>query len=266
MKKKLVFYFYANPQNINCEINKTHFACLREYIGIFDECLFVISVDDINNFELIKKVEKKFLDINKNGNITFKVHQNNEFRESSAFKKEVADKLGEDKLVFFGHNKGTTNTDYDKSVIQAWVNGMYFYSLNFINEVLDYLLNKQYFSYGSFLAKEDGYHYFVSKYNWAYIGTFFWINSGKILNFIKSHNIEIPNLADRFYAEDFLSNLYDIWPLSTAASHKNRYLTLANDFYKYAKKYIDVCHPEHQDFDEFNKHIIETIKNEKDLV
>jgi hypothetical protein len=63
MKKKLVFYFYITRENVNSEVYRVHYACLEKYIGIFDEVLFVISVDDVNDFELINSFEHRLTDI-----------------------------------------------------------------------------------------------------------------------------------------------------------------------------------------------------------
>ena len=64
--------------------------------------------------------------------------------------------MPEEKLVFFGHNKGITNIKkYGKDNIMYWIAGMYFFSLNYMDEVVDKLIGRPSFSYGSMLTKND---------------------------------------------------------------------------------------------------------------
>lgn len=247
MKKRLVFYFYLTNDLIDSELYKTHFACLDRYKDIFDEMVFVISVDDVTDTDLIHKFEERLSGLHTRGNIMFDIHKNDEFRENYAFKKYVVDRLDDDVITFFGHGKGVSNLNhYDKNVIFSWILGMYFYSLNFIDEVEECLIDRKFISYGSFLTKNEKDK--TNKYSWFYIGTFFWVNNGKLLQYIKNNNIDFPRLNDRFYDEEFLGNIYNCWPERTAASHQNMFLTNAVDFYNYFEDYLNLIYKERDDF------------------
>lgn len=263
MKKKLVFYFYITRENVNSEVYRVHYACLEKYIGIFDEVLFVISVDDVNDFELINSFEHRLTDIRKSGDIKFVIHQNDGFRESWAFKKYVVDCIPEDKFVFFGHSKGITNVEkWDKNVLYNWIIGMYFYNFNFMNEVEDDFIKWTTFAYGSFLFTGDWFE--TTRYKWFYSGAFFWLHSSKLYNYLKQHDIEIPKFADRLYAENFLGNI--------VAFNRDGFMNLISShgrmwfkddsievFYK-DPNFISYYYPEHEDFDEFKKEILEKAK------
>lgn len=256
-----MFYFYLTEELSDSEIYRFHLYCLNKYAHIFDKMTFILSLNDTNNIELIRKWENKLLRLHTKGTIEFEIHKNDEFKESASFKEHVSDKLGENELVFFGHGKGVTNIEkYSKEQIYMWIAGMYFYNLNFMDEVEESLVNKKYMSYGSFLCKNQEYKDFrYTKYQWYYIGTFFWINSGKIKNYITANEIELPLLCERFYDEDFLGNIYDCWPTRNAYSHNGTFLRNAHDFYRYTNDYINMLYDDRSDFDDFLKEINENI-------
>lgn len=254
MTKKLVYNFYLTRGTKDSDINRLHLKCIELFSSVFDEMLFLISVDDMNDIGLIKDIEYKLLKLHTKGNITFKIVKNTELRETEAFKNEIVDKMPEDKLVFFAHNKGVTNVaTYDKETILYWVAGMYYFSLNYIHEVEYLLTQREIISYGSMLTKNAESNI---KYNWSYIGTFFWVNSGSLYNHIKHFNIELPVCSNRFYDEEFLGNIYPIeyYP----KSHDCRYIINAVDYYKYAKEYIKIIYEGHglAEFDDFFNEII----------
>lgn len=252
MTKKLVFYFYLNYENKDSDIYKFHLKCLEHYAHIFDEMLFVLSVDNIHT-DLIHEWEEKLIKLHRKGTISFEVHLNNEFRETDAFKRHVVDNLGEEKLVFFGHGKGITNIEnYPAEAIYKWIAGMYFYNLNFMKEVEDALINHKFMSYGSFLTQNKDEQ---TKYDWYYIGTFLWLNSGKIKNYIENNFVNLPSYCDRFYDEEFLANIYESWPAPYAYSHNKAYLRNATDYYHHFDEYLDLIYPEHGDFDNFYNEI-----------
>ena len=257
--KKLVFAFYLTDDGLNSEINRLHFECLSKYCYIFDEIDICIIKDKNLSEKTLHEAEKKFIEFHKGSKIEFKLFDNTPYRESLVFKKEIADCLSENKLVFFAHNKGVTNVlKYDKDTIYTWVAAMYFYSLNFMDEVIDSLYNKKFYSYGSFLTlnNEDER---CNKFGWYYVGTFFWINTGKLYAYMKNNNIELPLMNDRFYSEEFLGNIYPSWNLIFTASHENRYLRNAKDYYHQAKEYLSILHENTDDFNKFYNNILENV-------
>lgn len=255
MIKRLVFSFYLEKEGLDNETNKLHFSCLSRYSHIFDEINITIIKDCNVSDDVLVSAKKKFVELNQHAKITIRIIDNNSFRESIVFKTEVVDKLSDNVLVFFAHNKGVSNIKkYNPDVIYTWIAAMYFYNLEFMPEVIDSLVNRKYYSYGTFLTKNEEPER-CNKYGWYYIGTFFWINSGKLYNYIKNQDIEIPKMSDRFYDEEFLGNIYPTWPFIYTASHGNMYLNEADNYYLYAKDYLEMLYPERDDFNEFFKEV-----------
>lgn len=260
LKKKLVFYLYYADSKNSEEFYNFHFSCLKKYCHIFDEAVFVISVDDVSDYHLIREAEDKILDIFKGTSVSFDIHKNDKMHEVYAFEKYVINTKDKDGLVFFGHSKGFSNIKkFDKEYIYKWIAGMYYFNLNFMDEVENLLLETKSISYGSFLMHDELNE--TNKYRWFYIGTFFWINLGKLENYIRQNNIELPLICDRAYAEEFLGNIYPFEQLPYAASHLNRALINARDFYHYINEYISMMYYEDElkEFYEF----FDAIKNEE---
>lgn len=258
MVKRLVYYFYLTRDVVDSELYNLHFSCLEKYANIFDEMFFVVSVDDTEDVSLINGFEKRILGLHKRGTISIEIHKNDEFRESYAFKKYVVDRLSDNVLTFFAHGKGVTNMEkYSKEEIYQWITAMYFYSLNFIDEVDEMLVEKKFMSYGSFLTHNEKDE--SNKFKWFYIGTFFWVNNGKLMQYIRNNSIDFPTLNDRFYDEEFLGNIYDCWPKRTAASHKNAFLVNATDFYHFFTHYLDCIYEDRTDFNNFYEEICSKI-------
>ena len=90
IKKTLVYSFFVNKEWADAVTNRIHFECLKFYSYIFDEIKITLLIDDVNDVNTIASVEKLFLDIFKQKEITFKVLENNIFREASVFYNEIA--------------------------------------------------------------------------------------------------------------------------------------------------------------------------------
>ena len=141
---------------------------------------------------------------------------------------------------------------FPKESIIPWILGMYFYNLSFIKEVEELLITDQYLSYGAFLTQNETMR---AKYRWNYIGTFFWVNSKALRNYLISQKNSVPPLDNRYYAEEWLGNLYKSWPDKNAASHKLAYLKEAENYYKYTRHYINLLYADISDFKNFYKEI-----------
>lgn len=242
IRKRIVFHLYVKEGWNTLLSNQIHFLCLRHYGHLFDDAIFIISLDDVNNNELITEVQLKLLTLNLPLNIEFKITKNNHFREAETFKQEIVEKLGEyDGLTFFAHGKGMTNLDIcTKEQVILWVSALYFFSLEYIEEMEYILTEGRQFSYGPLLVSIDeqtlGEEYFLpsfprekflertkmtlGKYRYFYMGTFFWLNEKTIKEYIEKNNLKLPLFSDRWYAENFFSNIF---PLSFALSHKGIY-------------------------------------------
>lgn len=218
MKKKLVFHFFIAKNWRDNPVYKIHFNCLSYYRSCFDEAYFALSLEDPNDLDSLYEVKQKLLDIFRGlSKIEFENVENTILCECPTFKKQIADKLGEDDLVFFAHLKGTMNIkEFDSNWVYNWICGLYYFSLNeeyesnnkFITRV--FTNSEHYLSYGSYRLKFYLDQTTFNKYEWYYCGTFFWINSKRLKEYIKLNNIELPIMSDRFYAETFLGNIYNL--------------------------------------------------------
>ncbi len=225
MKLKLVYHLYV-PEGPLPEIYKYHFTCLKYFANVFDECVFVLSMDNIDDIDTIKAIELKLLNIVNYKNVTFNVIQNDSnMREVQTFKTEVLDKLsGNDDLIFFAHSKGMTN-NYNDSLI-TWICAMYYFSLGD-------LATMKYRLVGSVVRLFYGpVSYYGCKsvgtpiYKWMYPGTFYWINMRSLYNYSKTH--EFPRIESRCYAENFPGNLT---PLKDAPLHQQLGISSSDYFY-----------------------------------
>lgn len=274
MDKRLVFHFYLKREWFPFEgkvfedddnkkvaqLYNFHFYCLKKLSDVFDTMQFVLCVDDENDIELIRAAEERLLKMHYTGKIIFDIVKNSDLRESETFKRCVVDKLQDNELVFFAHSKGLTNLNKcNIANIYKWVGGMYYFNLGikYFEEAISDLLNTKAISYGTFPQLDE--NNLTNKYHWFYIGTFFWINTGKLYNYIKQNNIELPTLSDRFYSEEFLGNIYDLGPYSQY--NNGMYLIGACDFYKYTDDFIKMLYSkeEIEDFEYFLAKALEDI-------
>lgn len=235
MKKILIYYFYLTDDFLSKRSNLINFECLRRYAHIFDEAKIFLSLDDTQKSELIREAEKVFVSIPFNGNISFHVVQNTPYRESRVIKQEILDKIDTlDSLVFFAHAKGFTNLEKFPELSEdmtKWIVGLYFLSLEYMQEVEDNIGEYSEFvsiSFGSFptIKNESGTtadstYIDNIKYSWYYNGTFFWINTIKLYNYINRNNVKIPKMEDRFFSEQMLGEIFPYDNLS-AGLHQRR--------------------------------------------
>jgi hypothetical protein len=239
--KRLIFYFYIKDNWIENTTNRIHLLCLKHYAHIFDEAVFVISVDDINNYELIHSFEMAVLDLGFTPNISFKIVENTYLREARTFYDLIAKKLDEyDGLTFFGHNKGLTNVNaYDVESVSLWILSLYYFSLEYYEEATYQLTDGRELSFGPLLNEINGMdinvteegiiprkHFIektemsLGKEKYLYMGTFFWLNGGALYEYMRKNDKELPKLTDRWYAENFCANIF---PLQLAFSHNGRF-------------------------------------------
>lgn len=279
-KKRMVFHFYINSGWENSITNKIHLKCLELYGYIFDEIVFVINIDDVNDIETIKKFQLKMLDLGLTPRMSFKVVENHYLRDSKTFYDEVVLNMDKyDGLTFFGHNKGLTNINImDKEVVSRWITSMYYFSLEYINEVIYLLTDGREMSYGPLLVNiDDKYlpqtldngddksvflersNVVLGKNKYFYMGTFFWLNTMVLNDYISRNNIELPKLCDRWYAENFCANVF---PMGFAYSHNGIYVTN----YINGGEDIDVLirkittEEEYNAYSEFNNYVINNVE------
>ena len=278
MTKRLIYYFYLTKNFKENRANRINLECLRRYANIFDRSDVYLSLDDTSDMDLIHEAEAEFLSMPFNGNISFTVIKNGRFCESDVIKHEIVDKLDTlDSLVFFAHAKGYTNINVYKDTnldgIQKWIVGCYFLSLSYMDEVEKYIDGENSISvYGSFPVcaqkkiTEDDLSEFTNIFpgyirnNWYYSGSFFWINTSKLYNFIHVFSPEMPKMVDRYYGERFLGNLFKFE--RNGQSHNNRYMFPCN-FYNpgIVDNALDFIleGDEHEQFNEFYNEIISKV-------
>ena len=288
VRKKLVFAMYCYDNMLNDLIQKIHIECLKEYMPIFDEVVFWLNIDDRNNTQLIEEVERTLISCSsKKQDIRFHIDDNTPYRECICFNEEVVKNKKNNDLIFFGHNKGTTNISnstkrdkynfaIDDIEIYKWVIGLYFFSLSnmdFVNEALtinnDFNDNNGIF-FGSFLNKYTQEELdkatsikntLINKYNWVYTGTFYWVNTKNLHNYIEGKSIEEPILTDRFFAENYPGNIVelDTKNMNRVASYGLFYNVNVFNFYKNTGYYIEKTFtPEVKNkYEEFYNKIIE---------
>lgn len=256
MNKKLVFAFYLSD-NYKSEIINIHFECLKRFSYAFDSAEIVFILDNEYDIDNLYSAEERFTKIFIGKPLSFSMISNSKYREAIVFYEYIAKKLVDNELVFFAHNKGVTNVNiFPVEQIYTWVVAMYYYSLNYMGEVEDQLLNKKYLSYGPFLTQNNEMEK-PTKYGWYYIGTFFWLNGRKIWQYMQNNEIQLPALGDRFYAEEFLSNIYPSWPYVMAGSHNTRYLMDCADFYYKTTDYLRACYDvDNEGFYEFYNSVL----------
>lgn len=222
IKKRLVFHFYISPDGVDTYTNRIHFQCLSMLPKVFDEALFVISIDDTNDINAIEELEMKLIDCNITNNIEFKIKENDFLRDAGTFYDEIICHLEDfDGLTFFGHNKGTTNIDAKhpetKKRTELWIMSMYFGNFYDIDSVDVQLTEERKLAYGTLLneitdktrlATEP--YFTMGERCYFYCGTFFWVNGRTIAQYLKRNNIKINAITDRWYAENFFADNFPI--------------------------------------------------------
>ena len=233
--KKLVFHFYVTEDWETNVVNKVHFKCLEHYSHVFTDALVCVCSDKKNE-QFVPAVKAKFASILNCGSVTLKSVENNLYCEASTFKTEVVDKAAEmEGLVFFGHNKGISKMSaldgYDMDSLLVWICAMYFYNLEFVDEVerelcADFVKT----FYGAFLMYAD----FIenASHTW-YSGTFYWVNPGRLIKWGKT-----PMMFDREYAEWLPGHAFGDDITYYLTTH-NKLILYDEDLYKKARAVAD---------------------------
>lgn len=222
IKHRLIFHFYAFWNWRENRAIQIHLECLKAFAHVFDEAIFVISVDVVTDKDLIREIEFELIKCGFE-NVRFIVRQNNNYCEAETFYNDIIKKLDVlDGLTFFGHTKGITNYSvFKEDSIDNWIIGMYYLSLNFMDEVDTEMIHKARNLYGSFLTKMEDCHY-------HYSGTFYWLNCQSLWNDYKLGRVKFPEgCFNRNYAELFPVSLY--WGEGSAflegkMAHERKYL------------------------------------------
>ena len=202
VKKTLVFHFFVPKDYKDNVAIRMHLECLKRYSSVFDSAIFSICFED-NDMSSAEEVEKDLMDCGYIKDVRFVLIENSRLTESITLKTHVIDNLDNiDGLVLFGHTKGVTNVKtytWDVESKLKWIYSLYFYNLEFINEMEENLLySYPYIStfYGPLRTTMDG------GITFYYPGTFYWINPMNLYNDVKSGMVSIPKLSNRTFAEN----------------------------------------------------------------
>ena len=248
MEKTLVYHLYVNSVDINEKpLYKLHQKCLNIYKDRFDKALFVVTVDDLANTELIGNAIKWILDINFGKEFDIKVKKNDALCESKTFQKYVLDNTNINGMVFFAHNKGSnnfesTNPDLIKDSVFMWVSGMYYYNLNYMDEVNGALCGKKYYPecmYGAFLMEKDidDDRLFLAPYHYA--GNFYWLNIEYYRYLINEKKIPQVVATNPMFSEMFPGYVFSPSPGGGLKTHNDIIWLMSvwdGKFYKMTKK------------------------------
>lgn len=220
VKKTLLYYLWV-PRDFSEKekmMYHIHLKCLRHYSSIFTDAQFIVAMDNPDDNETYYSVVKDIANIGFSGNISItKTENNSYYREGEYVKKLIVDRAKDiEGLVFFAHSKGLYNishgaslsvyTDYSEDSIVLWVCALYFFNLNFMDEVLSAMGDGK-IMFGALLNKYKTDDKPPFDTGWQFNGSFYWINPKRLYNYLNYHNISAPELDNRLYAEDWMRHI-----------------------------------------------------------
>lgn len=206
--RRLIFHFFVNANWKSNPIYAVHAYFLKKYSHIFDDAVFIISVDDVNDRQLIEDAEKFLIECGFKS-ITFKVEENSRFYEVETFNKYIVQHMDTlNGLTFFGHVKGITdyyNPNMDREAILLWVASLYYLGLEFYKEAewAAYTAQSCFFG-GPMMLYDKNSDIYLPKNLFMYSGSFYWINCKEVY---KRFNGQFPDIINRYYVEHFPGNL-----------------------------------------------------------
>lgn len=202
------------------------------YAHIFDKAVFYISIDETTQ-KYVREIKDFILSIKEWEDIRIRVIQNDIFCESRTFKEEVLDKKDHycEEIIFFGHTKGVTNVITHSENIEGilkWIYGCYFYSLEYVEEVVRELIYGYRTFYGSILMETEEMNRVNTEQTTAiYAGAFYWLNPMKLdrsISIVKDTEKMVNRRLSEEYPSFFLFNNGDGY----LYSHDNKYLYSAD--------------------------------------
>jgi len=237
IKKTLVFYWYASRMYKNDITYPFHLACIKKYSYAFDNAIFVISVDDINDKDLVFETENGIICSIGGiiGNIKFDVILNDNLCEVNAFEKYILKNGSSEsmELFFFAHTKGAriihSYPDYKEDYLR-WIFSLYFYCLekDFLYEMQLKLVG----GFGGNLPAFFGPIGFINEDKRVfYPGTFYWVNMNTIYNDEIEGTVSIPKISNRAFCEKFPLIYSDAY--KKLSSHNNKFKEPDESWYLY---------------------------------
>lgn len=265
MKKTLIYHLYIAEDFDTNFAYKINHACLKNYINVFDKLNFTLTVDDLTNDVLINKGFEWIKTLGIKCEFNINVKKNDYYREAKTFYDNVIkSKEVDNEIYFFSHCKGISNyrqDDWDKWSIFYWICTLYFYSLEFIEDVeksftgnIMYTYPKMY--YGSIMAlyNREKYKRKDSLGCIEYLGSFYWINMPMFQNYQKENIIKNIKLDSRHLAEEFPGLYFKYKDNDGLTSRNNACIdALSFDFGTTVKEVWPECIRFLGDYDEFYK-------------
>lgn len=267
VKKTLLYYLWIPKDFSDKEqmMYNIHLRCLRYYSAIFSDAVFIVAMDTPDDESTYHSVVKDIASIGFSGNISITKTENNSFyREGEYVKKLIVDKAAEiDGLVFFAHSKGMYNishgaslsayTAFNEESITRWVCALYFFNLNFMNEVLSAMGDGK-IVFGALLNKYKTDDKPPFDTGWQFNGSFYWINPKRLANYLQYHNLKTPELDNRLYAEDWMRHIipFDFRFISTRSTYYIDTDKYGISMYLHADEFIKAISGEANDFEKYN--------------
>lgn len=205
---KMIYHLYLDgtmtPENAFFNI---HRKCLKKYHKLFEEALFCIVIDDTSDSHLIKMGVDFIMSCGPWKNLTIKVKENTVYGDAQTFFDEIVSKMENlDSMIFFAHGKGIRKADENSLPQRQWIAFSYYACLDNIEEKISNLVNYALvYGYAPTHSKD-----IENEYHWFYPGTFFLFNPLRVSRYLKQMGMDAPKLEDRYSAEKFWGNIYDI--------------------------------------------------------
>ena len=235
MKKTLIYHLYCGKDFLTNKANIIHYFCLRKYINLFDEGIFTVAVDDLSDLNTISLGIDWIMSLGGVFEKRINIRKNTDLFEVDTFSKDFLNDYDHlDGMVFFAHNKGTTNfgnPDLNHDSVFKWICGLYYFNLEFADEaegMFNGKLRAPDVFYGAFLShfsKEKQSFVHVMPNNLSgleYCGTFYWINIPKYKNCIATGIVYYMEPDSRFFAEEYPGTFFERYAYGAGmASHHN---------------------------------------------
>lgn len=242
INKQLIYYFYLDSYEIY-EIYKIHLECILSYGDIFSKYIFILSVDDLDNYELIDFWKLVIQDYLKKNNIEFIIVKNNStYREGLYWFEFIYKHLNDfDGLICWGHGK--RDFQYYQRHIYEWVISSHYIMSKDIKEIERALVEDKYLFSGPYLSINNG-----NIRNCMYTGGFYWLYPKKIYNQYKEI-IDTYILGNELYFDKIKNHLVEP-NIITDYDEEIKYLVETNNLispnieycHHYQNQYIKVYH------------------------
>lgn len=222
IEKTHVIHWYAKNRDVLelSEVEKFHMNCLSKFkvYEKFDSCVLSISIDDVDNKELIDFIKSEFLKVYRCKNVSFDIIKNIPTDcELQTFNKNVFDKINNGGYIFYSHIKGVK---YEKGDTR-YVNDMYWSYLMYMgcvsnesfgemmwefsngklqfgafkNYVLQ-LPQKQWNEYKKTIKNDYILKLGNKNHNkFFYAGTYQWLNCDALIDFFEKNNVDSNELS-----------------------------------------------------------------------